>query len=108
MGQLHYGGLESFEFDDHTLTHLRTVILGKMNLQESLVFTWVDGAQQHSVWLHPSIPIHFEFDSVQLPDIDPEWLERLLAAANSPTGLHVSKTTSGSEHTEGEQGGDSK
>ena len=87
MGRLHYGGIEAFEFDDRTLTHLRTIILGKFNLQESLAFTWVDGSKQHSIWLQPTVPIHFEFDGVEAPNIDPDWLEHLLSLANSPAGL---------------------
>lgn len=91
MGYLHYGGRETFEFDDRTLTHLRTVILGKMNLQESLVFTWVDGSGQHSIWIHPAIPLHFEFATSATPEIDPEWLEYLLECVNSPAGLRLGK-----------------
>ncbi len=100
MGHLHYGGLESFEFDNYTLSHLRTVILGKLGLQESLVFTWVDGSQQHSIWVHPSVPLHFEFDDAEVPDIDPEWLEHLLSLANSPAGLRVGKRPDGAENAE--------
>ena len=87
MGNLHYGGLETLAFDDRTLTHLRTVILGKLNLQESLVFTWVSEGKQHSIWLHPSVPIHFEFDAEETPELNPAWIEQLFALANSPSGL---------------------
>lgn len=89
MGQLHYGGLETFEFDDRTLTHIRTVILGKLNLQESLVFTWAGKEQQHSIWLSPSIAIHFEFSKPVTPALNPEWIEQLLQSANSPSGLQL-------------------
>lgn len=91
MGYLNYGGIETFEFDDRTLTHLRTVILGKLDLQESLTFTWIDGTQQHSVWIHPSIPLHFEFNVADTPDLDPGWIEQLLALANSTAGLRLMK-----------------
>lgn len=87
MGSLHYGDLEVFEFDDRTLTHLRTIILGKLNLQESLVFTWVSEDRQHSIWLHPSVPIHFEFDVAETPELNPLWIEQLLSLAKSPSGL---------------------
>lgn len=89
MGQLHYGGLETFTFDDRTLTHLRTIILGKLNLQESLVFTWVHGDQQHSIWLHPSIPIHFEFDTIETGRLNPEWIDQMMQLASSATGLRL-------------------
>lgn len=89
MGQLHYGGIETFRFNDRALTHLRTVILGKLNLQESLVFTWIADGKQHSVWLHPAVPIHFEFDGEETPELNPAWVEQLLVLANSPSGLRL-------------------
>lgn len=95
MGSLHYGGLETFEFDDRTLTHLRTVILGKLNLQESLVFTWQAEGKQHSIWLHPSVPIHFEFDEAETPELNPAWIEQLLSLANSPSGLRCTEEPDG-------------
>lgn len=87
MGHLHYGGLETLEIDDRTLTHLRTVIFGKLGLQESLVFTWVSEGKQHSIWLNPSTPLHFEFDEAETPELNPMWIEQLFALANSPSGL---------------------
>lgn len=89
MGHLHYGNGASFAFDDRLLTHLRTVILAKLNLQESLVFTWSDDAQQRSVWLHPSIPVYFEFDERSTDELNPAWIEQLLALANSQGGLRI-------------------
>lgn len=91
MGHLHYGGLGKFEFDDRALTHLRTVILGKVNLQESFAFTWIDEERQHSVWINPAVPMHFEFDEQETPEIDQQWLEQLLTLANSPSGLRYVK-----------------
>lgn len=89
MGYLHYGENLSIGFGDRELTHLRTVILGKFNLQESLAFSWVADGSQHSIWLHPGIPLHFEFDSEVTPEINGAWVEQLLAHANSPTGLRL-------------------
>ena len=89
MGRLHYGETKSFVFDDRLLTHLRTVILGKLNLQESLVFTWSDDDGQHSIWLHPAATVHFEFDSETTPEINPAWIEQLFSLSNSPGGLRI-------------------
>lgn len=88
MGCLRYDTM-AFAFDDRLLTHLRTVILGKLNLHESLVFTWSDGERQHSLWLHPAVPLHFEFDSAETPELNPAWIEQLLSLANSGGGLRV-------------------
>lgn len=89
MGYLHYDGSTSFAFDDRTLNHLRTVIFAKFTLQESLVFTWTDQDQQRSIWLHPTLPLHFEFSEKVVPELNPEWVEKLLGYANSPTGLRL-------------------
>ncbi|WP_449279145.1 DUF7882 family protein [Leucobacter sp. GX0328] len=87
MGHLHYGLGESFEFDDRLLTHLRTVILSKFALQEALALTWHTETTQHSVWLHPSVPLHFEFDVPETPELNRAWLEKLRDLANSAGGL---------------------
>jgi len=89
MGYLHYGGGYRFEFDDRLLAHLRTVILNKFTLQESLTLTWVDFGEQRSIWLHPTFPLQFEFDRETTPDLNPEWIERLSLLASSPSGLRI-------------------
>lgn len=89
MGYLHYGNGDRFEFDDGLLAHLRTVILGKLVLGESFVFTWIDLGQQRSIWLHPSFPLQFEFTGRNTPELDPERLEHLMQLASSPGGLRV-------------------
>ncbi|MBO1902412.1 hypothetical protein J4H92_10680 [Leucobacter weissii] len=89
MGSLYYGEGARFTFDDRLLTHLRTVILGKLNLQESLVFTWSGDGRQHSIWLHPAVSLRFEFDDEATPEINHAWIERLLALANSGSGLRI-------------------
>lgn len=91
MGYLHYGNGDRFEFDDRLLAHLRKVILGKLVLGESLVFTWIDLGQQRSIWMHPSFPLQFEFDGRAVPELDPALLERLAQLANSPGGLRVAE-----------------
>lgn len=89
MGYLYYSPQQSFYFDDDILTHLRTVIISKLMQQESFLFTWVDGACQHSIWLCPSTPLLFEFDSNQVPPIDRDRVSRLLELASSAGGLRL-------------------
>jgi len=89
MGQFHCGLGRTFEFDDRTLTHLRTVILGKFALAESFAFTWIDDGQQRSLWMHPSMPLMFEFDREGTPEINPKWIEELVALASAPSGLRI-------------------
>lgn len=89
MGVLHYGAGVGFSFDDRTLTHLRSVIFAKLSLQESLAFTWVDGGRQRTIWLTPTAHLHFEFEEAVTPELNPEWIEQLLALANSAAGLRL-------------------
>lgn len=89
MGNLYYAHHQVFGFDDRTLAHLRTVVLGKFTMQESLVFTWNDSGQQRSIWLHPAQTLHFEFDSSSTPELNREWINALTALANSPAGLRL-------------------
>ncbi len=89
MGYLHYGPSQIFRFDDRALTHLRTVIMTKLLQQESLLFTWDDAGIQRSIWLQPSIPMQFEFESADTPHLNRAWVEELTTAANASTGLRL-------------------
>lgn len=89
MGTLHYGDTEHVVFDDRTLTHLRTVILSKLSIGESMVFTWSTEGSQHSLWLHPAVSLRFDFDSAVTPELNMAWLEQLRSLANSPGGLRL-------------------
>lgn len=89
MGYLYYDAATYFAFDDRLLTHLRTVILGKLNQNESFAFTWSDDNGQHSLWLHPAVPLRFEFDEQATPKLNPAWVDQLRTLANSGGGLRV-------------------
>ena len=101
MGYLHYSNAARFEFEDGLLTHLRAVSLSKLNIQESLFFTWTYAESQHSIWLHPSMPLHFEFEVQSTPKLDPAVLDELIALSNSPGGLRITigAHTADSDHT---------
>lgn len=89
MGYLHYGPSQIFRFDDRALTHLRTVIMAKLLLQESLLFTWNDAGIQRSIWLQPAVPLQFEFEAAETPALNRAWVEELSVTANAPSGLHL-------------------
>ncbi|PRI12629.1 hypothetical protein [Leucobacter massiliensis] len=89
MGTLHYDSSHRFQFDDRTLAHLRAVIVSKLGHQESLLFTWTSKDTQRSIWLHPTIPVQFEFDEGEVPPLNRAWLEELTATANAPAGLRL-------------------
>lgn len=94
MGKLIYGspGTE-IDFDDRVLTHLQIVMVSKLRRDESFVFSWREeqatGDGRSTLWLHPSIPLHFRFYGSRVPAINREWIDRLSAAANSSGGLRI-------------------
>lgn len=90
MGYLHYGVREdAFHFDDWQLSHLKIVIAAKLRRGESFLFSWVDETTNatQSLWLNPSIPLHFEFEKVEEKALNRAWAEALSISANSGGGL---------------------
>lgn len=94
MGKFIYGTPSTtVEFDDRVLAHLKVVIVAKLRRSESFTFSWdyasADGSGHSSVWLHPAIPMQFEFLGSREPSINRAWLDLLIATANSPAGLRI-------------------
>ncbi|PPL19734.1 DUF7882 family protein [Microterricola pindariensis] len=86
MGSIIYGGGRRIQFDDRTLAHLQRIIVAKLRRQESFTLSWQaeDGKQgRFSLWIHPSIPLQFEFDEAEQPDVNREWLTRMLVDATA-------------------------
>ena len=97
MGRLIYAQTRSIEFDDRVLAHLQLVISSKLRRGESMTMSWTNtadtGSGRSAVWLHPAIPLQFDFASRTTPTINREWLQELSAAANSAQGLVLSDDT---------------
>jgi hypothetical protein len=92
MGKLIYNSSSrELEIDDRTLAHLRVAILNKLRRSESFAMTWDHGVEQGSgrttIWLHESIPLQFVFSGNRPPTLNRVWIEQLLLAANSTSGL---------------------
>lgn len=81
------------EVDDRTLAHIQVVIVSKLRRNESFVMSWRDspavGDGHSAIWLQPAIPLYFKYDGSRRPAIDRDWVELLVNAASSPSGLHV-------------------
>jgi hypothetical protein len=92
MGSLVYESM-AFEFDDRLLAHLQIVIVNKLRRGESFVMSWrvsADaGSGRAAIWMHPSLPLYFEFGGSRVPSINREWLGRLANSADSSLGLIV-------------------
>src|SRR4051794_34798440 len=92
MGRFIYGATsESVEIDDRALAHLRIVIMNKLRRSESFMFDVEvgDGSGRRSFWMHPSVPLQFHFFGSRQPHINRAWIEDLMHAASSPSGLTI-------------------
>lgn len=96
MGTLYYGDSRvAIPVDDRALAHLRFVILTKFRRGESFGFSWAkspgEGSGRSTVWLHPSIPLQFEFEGSRSPSMNRRWLEDLTRQAATSGGLVVTE-----------------
>lgn len=94
MGQFIYGTPSiSVDFDDRVLAHLKVVILSKVRRGESFAFSWEyeesQGSGRSSIWIHPAVPLQFNFDGGNEPKLNRSWVEQLVQSANTPSGLRV-------------------
>ena len=92
MGKLmHESAGRGIEIDDRTLAHLRLVIMNKLRRGEAFMFDidMPDAGGHRILWIHASMPLAFSFYGSRQPRINRDWLEALMAAANSPAGLTI-------------------
>lgn len=93
MGVLTYDVVSKVEFDDRALAHLQFVIAAKLRRGESFNFSWSSGAAdvaaRTTIWMHPAIPLVYEFGVGEAPAINRAWIEVLMVAANSVNGLSL-------------------
>ncbi|PRB07035.1 hypothetical protein [Microbacterium sp. MYb64] len=92
MAILYYGGAEhSIEIEDIALAHLKIVIATKLRRNESFTLSWRHDSDQprgrSTIWLHPSIPLRFEFDDPTPPEIDPRRIQAYANSANTSGGI---------------------
>lgn len=92
MGSLYYGdSAEPINIEDRALAHLKIVIATKLRRNESFTLSWrhpdADDSGRSTIWLHPSIPLRFVFDSPEAPGISRQWVEDLANSASSSGGV---------------------
>jgi hypothetical protein len=92
MGRLQYNG-GTISIDDRALAHLQIVIVNHLRQGESFTLSWLNalsrGDGRSSIWLHPAIPLQFDFFGSRRPEIDRAWIDALEQSARSPIGLIV-------------------
>jgi hypothetical protein len=92
MGTLFYGDHRlPIEVEDRALAHLQLVILAKLRRGEAFSCTWhkmePDADAQSTIWLHPAIPLNFDYEQPRIPPISRAWINQLAEAANANAGL---------------------
>ncbi|MDW4571350.1 hypothetical protein R8Z57_00995 [Microbacterium sp. M3] len=92
MAHLYYGAdARPAEIPDHVLAHVKVVAATKLRRGESFMLTWRQGEDgpdgRTSVWIQPSIPLRFVFDSAEPETLDQEYLRALANEATSSRGI---------------------
>ncbi|WP_395245712.1 hypothetical protein ACGGZK_07825 [Agromyces sp. MMS24-K17] len=91
MGALHITGVGPIAIDDELLDHIFTVVIAKLRRKEPVLLSWTDDAgQEQWIFLGDHVSVRAEFDSTVRGPRDRMWLDRLMVAANSNSGLSVS------------------
>lgn len=98
MAQLFYGtATEPIRIDDRLLAHVKVVVATKLRRGESFTLSWVHGPDEpvgrSTIWLQPSIPLRFVFDSEQPESLDQNLLKQMANDANSSRGLSLDIAT---------------
>ena len=92
MGTL-FSGDHAIEVDDRVLAHVKVVLVTKLRRGESFTLSWVHGEGEPvgrtTVWMHPAIPLRFEFGEAQPPVLSRAWIEQMLRTANSTGGVQL-------------------
>ncbi|MER7796565.1 hypothetical protein [Microbacterium sp. NPDC096154] len=111
MGILHYGTDSApIHIADRALAHLKVVVVAKLRRQESFTVSWQhpaeDGTGRSTIWMHPSIPVRFEFDEAVGPELNRAWIEELAHSANALGGItlvaeHVGTDADNSPESDG-------
>jgi hypothetical protein len=93
MGSLYYGDDQRpIEIADRLLAHVKVVVATKLRRNESFTLSWrhPDGESGRStIWVQPSIPLRFVFDTADAESLDPALLTSLANSANSSGGMSI-------------------
>jgi hypothetical protein len=94
MGTLYYGTVnDPIVIPDRLLAHLKVVMTTKLRRSERFTLSWKHAADtrggRSTIWIDPSIPLRFLFDSAEGEELDPELLRELANSASSTGGLMV-------------------
>lgn len=92
MGRLYYGSsTDAIVVSDSELAHLKMVATTKLRRSEgfSVSFSSPSAGGRSSLWIHPAIPLRFEFDCAAPLRLDPAYVNELAQAAVSAAGIVI-------------------
>lgn len=94
MGSLFYGGETTpIDIPDRVLAHIKVIIATKLRRGESFTLSWRHPAGEpvgrSTIWIQPSIPLRFVFESPEPEMLDAEMLKQLAVEASSTAGLLI-------------------
>jgi len=97
MAKLYYGSdITPVALPDRLLGYLKVIASTKLRRNESFTLTWTGddtAAGRQTIWLQPSIPLRFVFESVEPEQLVGEYLRALADQSNSASGLVVDLRT---------------
>jgi hypothetical protein len=86
-----------FEFDDELLAHVQALLTAKLKRNEPFFMWWSlpreQGSGRVSLWMHPSVPVMFEFRRVARYQLEGQLLNELALGSASAFGLDMSEHT---------------
>ncbi|NYD68308.1 DUF7882 family protein [Agromyces atrinae] len=93
MGHLVYGpDAHSYTIDDRTIAHLKAAVFSKLRRGETFTLTLgssVTGRGRETIWITQSIPLRFVSDEDAPVMLNRQWVEDLVAAANTNSGMRI-------------------
>lgn len=96
MGTIYYGGSAfAVHIEGRTLAHVHVVVTTKLRRGESFTLSWPhrddEPPGRSTIWLHPGIPLRFEFEDSDGTELSRQYLEDLAYSASTPGGNQLTK-----------------
>ncbi|MCC4908059.1 hypothetical protein [Microbacterium sp. cx-59] len=100
MGDLFYGnGSKSIAIPDTLLAHVKVVVSTKLRRNEAFTLSWrhsgADVPGRTTLWIQPSIPLRFVFESPEPEVLNSALLKDMAQQANSSSGLTIDLDAAG-------------
>lgn len=94
MGYLYYGShRHAVEIDDRPLAHVKEALLLLLREGHGVAFSVTiptsQGGGRETLWISPTTDIRFLFSGGRSPTLNESWVQAIVEAARSQTGMHM-------------------